>query len=63
MTVKQALIEWAQQLPDDVGVDEIEYEAHVARKVEEGLRAISQDSLSWEEAERLFQSEVDRPLH
>ena len=63
MTVKQALIQWAQQLPDDVEAEEIGYELLVSRKIEEGLRAISEDTLSWDEAERLFQSEVDRPLH
>lgn len=63
MTVKQALLEWVQQLPEDIELEEVEYEAHVARKIEEGLKAISGRSLSWSEAEALFQDEVERPIH
>lgn len=52
-----------QQLPEDNELKDVEFEALVARKIEEGLRSISGHSLTWSEAEALFQDEVDRPLH
>ena len=50
---KDDVIEMLRRLPDDVGMDDIEYHVSVITRVERGLRAI-------EEGRTVTQDEVER---
>jgi predicted transcriptional regulator len=64
MTVKEALLQWVQELPDDVDIEDVEYEFWVARRLEKGLQEVEAGrTVPWEEAKRIFQDEINRGVH
>jgi predicted transcriptional regulator len=40
-TFKQELLDWAQSLPDDCTLEDVEYFVHVRREVEAGLTDVT----------------------